>query len=147
MLSWLLSGPLPVGVPAPPFTCLDEEGNEFELARHRGSKIVLVFYPGDNTPICQRQMCDLRDNWNKLRSCGAIVFGINPAGQESHQSFRSNNQLPFPLLIDPYQRIAVRYNANGLVVKRTVYVINEAGIIIYAKRGRPPIAEIVAAML
>ena len=142
MLAWLFPDPLPTGAPAPLFTCLDEEGEPFALDQQRGRKVILVFYPTDNAALCTRQLGELRDYWNKLRSLGAVVYGINPAGAESHRRFRERNRFPFPLLVDEGQRAARFYNCNGRVIRRTVYIIQEAGIIRYAKRGRPPITEI-----
>lgn len=146
MLSWLFSDPLPVGAPAPPFQCLDDQGEKFELSQARGKKVILVFYPGDDTPICTRQLCNLRDNWNLLQSAGATVYGVNPGDKDSHGRFRQKNQLPFPLLVDEDRHIARMYNCSGVLVKRTVYVLDEAGIIIYTKRGKPSAAEIVKAI-
>ena len=120
MLGWLFSDPLPTGVPAPWFTCLDETGETFALDQHRGRKVILVFYPADNTAVCMLQLSELRDNWNKLRSLGAVVFGVNPAGAESHQSFRELNRFPFPLLVDEGKRAARLYNCSGMVIRRTI---------------------------
>ena len=119
---------------------------EAHSAAREGKKVILVFYPGDDTPVCTRQLCNLRDNWNLLQSAGATVYGVNPGGKDSHGRFRQKNQLPFPLLVDEDRHIARMYNCSGVLVKRTVYVLNEAGIIIYAKRGKPSAAEIVNAI-
>ncbi len=141
------SDPLPAGTPAPPFRCPDEQGREVDLEALRGKKVVLVFYPADNTPTCTKQLCELRDAYGELEQRGALVFGINSFGSGSHAGFRAKHNLPYPLLIDKGKRIAKLYRTDGLVVvKRTVYVIDEQGVIRFAKRGKPPVEEILAAL-
>ncbi len=146
MLSWFRSRPLPPGTPAPPFICPDDQDHVFILNQQRGRKVVLVFYPGDDTPVCTEQLCELRDRWQQIKACGAVVFGVNPATAESHRKFRHKHGLPFPLLVDAGRRVARLYRCGGLIVKRTVYVIDEHGVIRYARRGRPSADEILAAL-
>ncbi|MEX2261543.1 MAG: peroxiredoxin [Bryobacteraceae bacterium] len=146
MLDWLLGGPLPTGGRAPDFTLPDEAGNEVSLAALRGRNVVLVFYPGDETTICRRQLCELRDRWDWIRDRNIAVFGVNPQSPESHARFRSNQKLPFPLLVDEGQKVAALYKAGGIVVRRTVYVIGPDGTIRYGKRGKPSSGEILASV-
>lgn len=142
MLLSLFSGPLPPGSPAPHFTCEDDKGERFTLSRQFGHKVILIFYPADNTPVCTRQLCVFRDRWNYVRSQGSLVFGINPADKDSHARFRARHRFPFPLLVDADKHIARLYNAAGILVKRTVYLIDEGGAIRFARRGRPRLEEI-----
>jgi peroxiredoxin Q/BCP len=144
MFGWLFSDPLMVGTVAPDFTLPDDAGHTVSLTSLRGKNVLLVFYPGDNTPGCTKQLCQLRDNWDRLRSTGVAVFGINPQSADSHTSFRKKQQLPFPLLVDKGQRVAELYHANGLFVKRTVYLIGPDGKIRFGRRGMPTPDQVLA---
>jgi len=145
MLDWLFSTPLPVGTPAPAFTMADQEGRTVSLSSLRGKNVVLVFYPGDDTPGCTRQLCDFRDHWDLTRRKNTIVFGVNPQNARSHAKFAGKYKLPFPLLIDPGQKVGEAYHTRGLVVKRTVYLIGPDGVIRFARRGMPAAEEVLVA--
>ena len=145
MLSWLWSDPLPVGSKAPDFTLPDEGGHAVTLASLRGKNVVLVFYPGDDTYVCRQQLCEFRDNWTKAQAKNTVVFGVNPQGQQSHEKFRAKFHFPFPLLIDSGQKVAERYHANGIFIKRTVYLVGPDGVIRYGKRGKPAPDEVLSA--
>ena len=145
MLSWLWSDPLQVGMKAPAFALRDESGHEVSLAKLKGRNVVLVFYPGDDTPGCTRQLCEMRDNWGALAGHGIAVYGVNPAGPEKHKKFREKYHFPFPLLVDTGQKIAALYHADGLWVKRTVYLIGPDGVIRFAQRGMPKPGEVMKA--
>jgi len=145
MFERFFSDPLPVGAPAPDFTLPDDAGNEVRLSALRGRNVVLVFYPGDNTPGCTRQLCQLRDSWEAARVRGVAVFGVNPQSAQSHDSFRRRYSLPFPLLVDAGRKVASLYNANGIIVKRTVYLVGPDGTIRFARRGMPSPQEVLAA--
>jgi thioredoxin-dependent peroxiredoxin len=144
MFSWLFSDPLPVGSRAPDFEAPDDQGHIVSLPALRGRNVVLVFYPGDNTTVCTAQLCEFRDRWEQAKQKNTVVFGVNPAGSGSHQSFREKNKLPFPLIVDAGQKIGALYHTNGLIVKRTVYLIDPDGVIRYAKRGKPSADEVLA---
>ena len=144
MLSWLFSDPLPVGSKAPDFNVPDDQGHPVSLKALAGKNVVLVFYPGDNTSVCRAQLCEFRDRWERAKQKNTVVFGVNPAGSVSHESFREKNKLPFPLLVDAGQKMAEAYHTNGLIVKRTVYLIGPDGIIRFAKRGKPPVDQVLA---
>ena len=145
MLNWLFSDPLPVGADAPAFTLLSDEGVTVRLADYRyRQNVVLVFYPKDDTTICTRQLCEFREAWPLSTGKDTVVFGVNPGSMESHTSFRDKFKLPYPLLTDPGQKIAKLYGANGLIVKRTVYLIGKSGQIRFARRGVPPPEEVLA---
>ncbi|MGA7239330.1 MAG: peroxiredoxin [Bryobacteraceae bacterium] len=145
MFSWLFSDPLPVGAAAPDFTLPDQLGHAVELSSLRGRNVVLVFYPGDDTPGCTKQLCQFRDQWTAVKARGAAVFGVNPANASKHEKFREKFHFQFPLLVDEGQKVAERYHANGLIVKRTVYVIGPDGKIRFGKRGMPNPTEVLAA--
>jgi peroxiredoxin Q/BCP len=145
MLSWLFSEPLAVGAQAPDFSLPDEHGNVVKLSQLRGHNVVLVWYPGDDTAICRKQLCEFRDSWAAAESKGMLVYGVNPFGAESHRKFREKFQFPFPLLVDKGQLVGELYRTSGLWVKRTVYVIGKDGRIRYARRGKPPVSEVLAA--
>jgi peroxiredoxin Q/BCP len=142
----LFSKPLAPGTPAPPFICPDEEGSVFILNQQRGKFVVLVFYPRDETPGCTEQLCELRDRWEELRARNTIVVGINPGSAQSHRAFRARHKLPFPLLVDDSRRVARLYRSAGLLVRRTVYLIDPKGVIRFSARGKPSIDELMAAL-
>jgi peroxiredoxin Q/BCP len=144
MLSWLFSDPLPVGSPAPEFSLLDDAGGPVTLSALRGHYVALVFYPGDDTPGCTKQLCEFRDSWEAVRARGIQVFGVNPQNARSHARFREKFHLPFPLLVDEGRKVAALYQADGLIVKRTVYLIGPDGVIRLARRGMPKPAELLA---
>jgi len=144
LLSWLFSEPLRAGDDAPDFSLPDQDGNTISLAQLRGKNVVLVFYPADETTICTKQLCEFRDSWSDAEAKDTIVLGVNPAGAQKHSAFRAHHRLPFPLLVDKGQQVASRYNASGLIVKRTVYLIGKSGKIRYARRGKPLPEEVLA---
>ena len=144
MFSWLFSDPLPAGAPAPDFSLPDETGKTVTLSSLRGHGVVLVFYPGDDTPGCTRQLCQFRDQWESAKQRGVQVFGVNPQSPSSHGRFREKYHFPFPLLVDRGQKVAALYHANGLIVKRTVYLIGADGVIRFARRGMPKPSEVLA---
>ncbi|HEY2015033.1 MAG TPA: peroxiredoxin [Bryobacteraceae bacterium] len=145
MFSWLFSSPLEIGTAAPDFSLTDDSGRTVKLSDLRGKRVVLVFYPGDDTPGCTKQLCQFRDDWSQARTAGVEVFGVNPQSARSHTKFREKYHFPFPLLVDPGQRVAALYHANGLIVKRTVYVIGPDGVIRFARRGMPSPSEVLQA--
>jgi peroxiredoxin Q/BCP len=145
MLGWLFSDPLPVGSKAPEFSLPDDTGAIRTLTSLRGKNVVLVFYPGDDTPTCRKQLCEFRDRWDQATMRNVVVYGVNPQSAGSHQDFRVKYKFPFPLLVDKGQQVGALYHTNGLIVKRTVYLIGPDGTILYAKRGKPAPEEVLAA--
>jgi len=145
MLSFLFSDPLPVGSPAPEWNLRDQDGNPVSLSALRGQNVVLVFYPRDETSTCRAQLCEFRDAWQDAKAKNTLVFGVNPQGAASHAGFRDNNRLPFPLLVDEGGKVCAAYHTRGIVTKRTVYLIGPDGVIRYARRGKPPVEEVLAA--
>jgi peroxiredoxin Q/BCP len=140
MFSWLFSDPLPPGTPAPDFSLPDSSGENVTLSKLRGKRVVLIFYPGDDTPGCTNQLCQMRDDWSRLKN--VRIFGVNPQAAGSHEHFREKYHLPFPLLIDKGQKVAAMYQANGIIVKRTVYGIDPDGTIVFSRRGSPRLDQI-----
>lgn len=130
---------LPIGSEAPNFTLKTETGDELTLnALIQKSRVILVFYPGDNTPVCKKQLCELRDNYELLQSEGYTVLGVNDGDAESHKKFKEKNNYPFPLLIDTDRRVSEEYHCKSKMgIKRSVYVISQEGKILFAERGRP----------
>jgi peroxiredoxin Q/BCP len=145
MLDWLFSAPLIAGTPAPDFSLATQGGKTVKLSKLRGSNVVLVFYPGDDTMVCRKQLCEFRDQWAQAREHNVQVYGVNPGSAESHRKFQEKFHFPFPLLVDAGQKVAALYHANGLLLKRTVYLIGPDGVIRYARRGKPDPAEVLAA--
>jgi len=123
-----------VGAAAPDFTLKDGNGEEWRLSANRGKVVVLLFYPGDETPICTRQMCSVRDRWEDYSTTGAEVVGISTDSVESHQKFAEHHELPLRLLSDPAAEVAKLYGARSLIpgkVARSVFVIDANGVMRY----------------
>ncbi len=139
-----------VGELAPDFTAKTHDGREVRLSDFRGKQnVVLVFYPGDSTPVCTSQLCAFRDSWEGLQSADATVLGINPFSAERHTRFVDEYKFPFPLVVDKGSEICKAYGRSalfGALVKRAVLVIDKAGRIAYAQPGNPPPSEILAAL-
>jgi len=129
---------LQVGDPAPAFSVKDQDGNQVKLSDLKGEKVVLYFYPKDNTPTCTNQACNIRDNYGALLKEGYKVFGVSPDSEKSHQRFIKKHNLPFPLLADTEHQMVEAYGVWGektmfgrtyMGVLRTTFVINKKGII------------------
>ncbi len=122
------------GATAPNFALRDGEGREWRLSDHRGKVVVLLFYPGDETPVCTRQMCSVRDRWQDYAATGAEVVGISTDTVESHRDFTEHHDLPLRLLADVDRQVADLYGAQSLIpgkVARSVFVIDAGGVIRY----------------
>ena len=123
-----------VGGEAPDFTLTDGTGQPWHLADQRGKVVVLLFYPGDETPVCTRQMCSVRDRWEDYSATGAEVVGLSTDSVESHKSFAEHHELPLRLLSDPGAKVANLFGARSLIpgkVARSVFVIDANGTIRY----------------
>ena len=121
---------LTVNAPAPDFTLKDANGDDWRLSDHHGKVVVLLFYPGDETPICTRQMCSVRDRWDDYVATGAEVVGISSDSIESHRKFAEHHNLPLRLLSDSEGTAANLYGARSLIpgkVARSVFVIDSRG--------------------
>src|SRR5256714_2441888 len=122
------------GAQAPDFTLKDGEGRDWRLSDKRGRVVVLLFYPGDETPVCTRQLCSVRDKWEDYAATGAEVVGISTNTVQSHKDFAQHHNLPLRLLADVDRKVADAYGANSLIpgkVARSVFVIDAKGVIRY----------------
>ena len=126
------------GMPAPPFEGKDQNGNTVKLSSFMGKKVVLYFYPKDNTPGCTAEACSLRDNYTELLEQGFVVIGVSPDSEKSHMGFVKKYELPFPLISDPEKKILTAYGAYGEKVLygikvtgviRSTFIIDEKGIV------------------
>jgi len=131
---------LTTGEKAPTFSGYDQNGKKISLADFKGKKIVLYFYPEDDTPTCTIQACNLRDNYALLKKNGFVVLGVSPDEQKKHKKFEEKYQLPFILLADPEHAIIDKYGVWGekklygreyMGIHRTTFLINEKGIIVH----------------
>jgi peroxiredoxin Q/BCP len=138
---------LGIGTQAPNFSLLSNKGDTVTLSSFIGKNhVVLIFYPGDQTPGCTKQLCAIRDDYSQFAEKGAVVFGVNQASAESHEKFAKKQNYDFPLLVDAGKKTAKAYKADGLMIQRTVYVIDKEGKIAFAKRGTPDNLEILEAI-
>ncbi|MCW3088979.1 MAG: thioredoxin-dependent thiol peroxidase [Ferruginibacter sp.] len=146
------------GQKAPAFKAKDQNGNLVSLSDFKGQKVVLYFYPEDDTPTCTIQACNLRDNFGLLKKNGFIVLGVSPDEEKKHKKFEAKYQLPFTLISDPSHTIIDKYGVWGekqlygrhyLGLHRTTFVIDEKGIIkkIFLKpKSKQHAEEIIKAM-
>ena len=127
---------LTIGQPAPDFTLPDENGKPVTLASLRGQKVIVYFYPKDDTPGCTTQACGFRDRYVDIQDRSGVVLGISPDGAQSHQKFKTKFNLPFTLLSDEAHAVAELYGVWGekkfmgrtyLGVIRSHFVVDEAG--------------------
>lgn len=126
---------LSLNQPAPDFTLPDGNGASWRLSDQRGKVVVLLFYPGDETPVCTRQMCSVRDRWEDYQATGAEVVGLSSDSVESHKNFAAHHNLPLRLLSDSDRSVAKLYGALSLIpgrVARSVFVIDANGILRYS---------------
>ncbi len=144
----MLDTELKVGDKAPIFTLKTQDNKDINLSDYIGKEpIILFFYPGDMTPGCTIQLCNIRDDWSKFKQARATVFGINHADADSHKRFSSKYNFPFPLLIDTDKKVSKKYGAvkklfSATVIKRTVVAIGKDGIIKFYRHGMPKDIEI-----
>ncbi|MDQ2856353.1 MAG: peroxiredoxin [Acidobacteriota bacterium] len=123
-----------LGSLAPDFTLQDGDGNQWRMSDQQNKVVVLLFYPGDETPVCTRQMCSVRDNWEDYRATGAEVVGLSTNTVASHKDFAEHHNLPLRLLADVDRKVADAYGANSIIpgkVARSVFVIDGKGVIRY----------------
>ena len=132
---------LEVGMKAPDFQLMNQEGKEVSLSEYKGKKVILYFYPRDNTPGCTKQACGFAELYPQFQEKGAVVLGISKDSVTSHQKFKEKYQLPFTLLSDPQLQAIQSYdvwkekNMYGkkvMGVVRTTYLIDEEGMIVKA---------------
>ena len=124
------------GSEAPDFTLKDGDGRDWSLSANKGKTVVLLFYPGDNTPVCTAQLCSVRDHWSEYQATGAEVVGISTDTVESHKGFAEKNRLPLRLLSDPDGKVSAQYGMKSWLPGRSargVVVIDKEGKIAYHK--------------
>ncbi len=150
-----MSEPLRVGDPAPDFTLLDEAGQALHLADLRGRRVVLYFYPKDDTPGCTAQACGFRDQYLAIEERNALVLGISADDESSHQRFRTKFNLPFHLLVDADHAVSEAYGVWGersmygrkyLGIIRSSFVIDAEGILVDVQYKVSPAASIAKAL-
>lgn len=146
------------GTKAPSFTLQTDEGATVSLRDYRGRKVVLYFYPKDDTPGCTTQACEFRDQWADVKAAGAVVLGVSPDGVASHQQFKAKFKLPFALLVDADHAVADAYGAWGdksmygrtyQGILRSTVLINTEGLVARVFRNVKPkghAAEVLAAL-
>ena len=124
------------GDKAPEFTVKDDQGNSVTLKDLRGKKVVLYFYPKDDTPGCTKEACDFRDNLGRIHRKDAVVLGVSPDSEKKHQKFKTKYELTFPLLADEDKKIVTDYGVwkeksmygrKYMGVERTTFIIDERG--------------------
>ena len=127
---------LQVGDKAPAFKAKNEKGETVSLADYKGKKLVLYFYPKDDTPGCTAEACDLRDNYQSFQSQGYEILGVSPDNEAKHQKFIAKHELPFSLLADTDNVVATAFGTWGeksmygkkyMGILRTTFVIDEKG--------------------
>ena len=135
------------GSPAPDFTLPGDDGSDISLSSYRGKKVILYFYPKDDTPGCTTQACDLRDNYEAMQARGVVVLGVSPDGPASHKKFREKYSLNFPLLSDEDHQVAETYGVwkeksmygkKYWGIERSTFLIDEEGRIEEAWRKVRP---------
>jgi thioredoxin-dependent peroxiredoxin len=133
-----MSETLNTGDKAPDFTVRDHKGEEISLENLKGKKIILYFYPKDNTPGCTAEACSLRDGYDELLKAGFAVVGVSPDDEKSHQNFSKKYDLPFHLIADTEKELIKKYGVWGeksmmgkkyMGVIRTTFIINGQGMI------------------
>lgn len=132
---------LEIGTKAPEFTLLDQNGESRSLSDYRGQKVILYFYPKDNTPGCTKQACSFGDLMPQFREKGAVILGVSKDSVASHKKFEEKYGLPFTLLSDPERTVIEAYDVwkekknygkVSMGVVRSTYLIDEEGVIVKA---------------
>ncbi|MBR6336718.1 MAG: thioredoxin-dependent thiol peroxidase [Ruminococcus sp.] len=132
---------LEINTPAPDFTLPDQNGDTHTLSQYRGKKVILYFYPKDNTSGCTKQACGFAERYPQITEKGAVVLGVSKDSVASHKRFEEKYGLPFTLLSDTEHRVIEQYGAWGekktagkvsMGIIRTTYLIDEQGIIVKA---------------
>ena len=127
------------GQKAPDFELLDSDGDQVKLSSFKGKKVLLYFYPKDDTPGCTKQACDIRDNFSALKKKGVVVLGISNDDSKSHRKFADKFELPFNLLADTEKKVSEKYGVYELKkfmgkeymgIVRSSFLIDEKGKII-----------------
>ena len=128
-----------VGDRAPDFELDSTEGPVRLSDRIEKNAVLLVFYPGDDTPVCTSQLCDYRDNLSLFQGLGVDVLAVNPQSLDSHRAFAEKHALPFPLCADEDKAVCKSYGATGLLgmTKRALFLVDRGGVVRYRKVDLP----------
>lgn len=105
--------PISNGIPAPDFELMDDTGTLRRLADYRGQKVLLYFYPKDETPGCTTEACSFRDDYSAYLDANVVILGVSPDSVKSHAKFKAKHSLPFPLLADPTHEVCILYGVWG----------------------------------
>ncbi len=129
------------GTKAPEFSLIDQYGKTVSLSDFKGKKVLLVFYPGDNTPVCTAQLCSYRDNFSAFEQAGVQILGISTDKPESKKTFAEKYQFPFPILSDKDKTVSKQYDALSFfgMSQRAYVLIDEEGIVRYAQSEFLPV--------
>ncbi|RTZ75556.1 MAG: hypothetical protein DSY99_00790, partial [Candidatus Neomarinimicrobiota bacterium] len=111
---WGKSIPITIGDPAPDFSLPDENGQMHSLSQYRGRKVVVYFYPKDNTPGCTKEACGIRDEYSSFQDNQIVVFGVSYDNASSHRKFKKKFEIPFHLLTDKDKSVSKSYGADGI---------------------------------
>jgi peroxiredoxin Q/BCP len=125
-----------VGDNAPDFELKDAAGASWRLSEQRGKTVVLLFYPGDNTPVCTSQLCSVRDHWSDYQATGAEVIGVSTDSVKSHENFAAKHRLPLRLLADEGGEVTQLFGVKSWLPNRSaraVFVVDKQGVIRYRK--------------
>ena len=151
--------PISAGIPAPEFEMLDDTNVTRKLSDFRGQKVILYFYPADDTPGCTKEACNFRDDYSAYEKAGAAILGVSPDDVKSHVKFKKKFQLPFPLLVDEGHKVCDAYGVWGPKkfmgksyegVLRTTFLIDENGIVLKVFENVRPAehsAEVLSALV
>ena len=143
------------GKPAPDFELRSDSGETVRLSDLRGKRVVLYFYPKDDTPGCTTEACEFRDAYDVYRDRGIEILGVSPDDVTSHQKFKSKHELPFTLLADPDHEVAERYGVWGersfagkkyMGINRSTFLIDEDGNVVRAMLGIKPAGHAAAVL-
>lgn len=150
-----MATPPQVGEMAPDFTLPNEAGEPVSLSQFRGKRVILYFYPKDDTPGCTSQACGFRDSYPVIEEKNAVVIGISPDGTKSHAKFKTKHNLPFILLADEQHSVAEAYGVWGeksmmgkkyMGIIRSHFVIDEEGRIVQAEIKVSPVDSVKRAL-
>ncbi|MEP6903427.1 MAG: peroxiredoxin family protein [Actinomycetota bacterium] len=121
-----------VGEAAPDFELQTEKGEKWRLSEHLGNVVALLFYPKDETLVCTKQLCSVRDNWADYLATKALVVGVSPGNIDEHRAFAQRHRLPIPLLADVDRNVTLNYNFHWIfptVFTRAIVIVDAKGII------------------
>jgi peroxiredoxin Q/BCP len=146
MHNWEVLPMLQIGDSAPLFTAESTQG-VISLEQYLDKQnVILIFYPGDETPVCTKQLCAVQSSYHDFARADTVVFGINPAEIKKHEAFAQKFGYQFPLIYDEAEQIRKKYGVGKILglfaQQRVVYIINKAGRIIYARKGNPSTEEL-----